>query len=89
MRLALLTERCNAVATQLRVVAVAAALAYSGTASATLMERGNGLIYDSVLNVTWMQNADPAPGFFFNWFDALAWAADLTFDGLTDGAYPV
>ena len=32
----------------------------SGAAQATLIDRGGGLIYDSVLNVTWLQNANLA-----------------------------
>ncbi|MDO8845117.1 DUF1566 domain-containing protein [Methylicorpusculum sp.] len=32
----------------------------NGTAQATLHDRGNGLVYDDVLNVTWLQNANLA-----------------------------
>ncbi|MBL8472507.1 MAG: DUF1566 domain-containing protein [Rhodocyclaceae bacterium] len=39
---------------------LAAILAFSGNAQATLFDRGNGLIYDDVLNVTWLQNANLA-----------------------------
>ena len=35
-------------------------LSLSGAAQATLINRGGGLIYDSTLNVTWLQNADLA-----------------------------
>lgn len=31
-----------------------------GTAAASLIDRGNGLLYDTVLNVTWLQDADLA-----------------------------
>ena len=31
----------------------------SGTAQATLIARGSGLIYDAVLNVTWPADAKP------------------------------
>jgi PEP-CTERM motif len=37
-----------------------ATLAASGTGHAALFDRGNGLIYDSTLNLTWMQNANLA-----------------------------
>jgi len=37
-----------------------AVLAMSGAANATLMDRGNGLIYDDVLDITWLQNANYA-----------------------------
>ena len=51
-----------------------------GTAHATLIDRGGGLIYDSALNVTWMQDAQYAitSGFDadgrLNWRTANAWA---------------
>ena len=38
-------------------LAVAGMLA-SGVAQATLVDRGGGLIYDTTLNITWLQNAD-------------------------------
>ena len=31
----------------------------SASALATLIDRGHGLIYDSALDVTWLQNANP------------------------------
>ena len=42
------------------ILALLADLALSGAAQATLIDRGGGLIYDSVLNVTWLQNANLA-----------------------------
>jgi hypothetical protein len=33
-------------------------LLLAGIAQATLFDRGNGLIYDNVLNITWTQNAN-------------------------------
>ena len=35
-----------------------AGLLLAGKADATLFDRGNGLIYDNVLNITWTQNAN-------------------------------
>ena len=32
----------------------------AGTAQASLLDRGNGMIYDDVLNITWMQDANLA-----------------------------
>jgi hypothetical protein len=46
---------------KLRTLAVSLAVAgLASTAQAALIDRGNGLIYDSVLNVTWLQNANLA-----------------------------
>ena len=42
--------------------ACALTLAVSTTANAALVDRGGGLIYDDVLNVTWLQNANAALG---------------------------
>jgi hypothetical protein len=41
-------------------LAMLAGLALSGAAQATLIDRGGGLIYDDVLNITWLQNANLA-----------------------------
>lgn len=48
----------------------------AGTANAGLIDRGNGLIYDDVLDVTWLQNATLA-GTTMNWNDSVAWADSL------------
>ena len=42
------------------IFALLAGLAFSGAAQATLIDRGGGLIYDDVLNLTWLQNANLA-----------------------------
>lgn len=39
---------------------MAAALMLPGVAGATLIDRGNGLIYDDVLDITWLQDANYA-----------------------------
>ena len=58
----------------MRIVAAAFCLMLLGTGSsqATLIDRGGGLIYDDVLDVTWMQDAA------YNWTtgytDRLSWA---------------
>lgn len=54
-------------------------------AQAALIDRGGGLIYDDVLNITWLQDANYAKtsGYdtngLMNWQDAVAWAANLTY----------
>lgn len=52
-------------------------------ANATLIDRGNGMIYDSTQNITWLQNANLA-GTFMTWDDSVAWAAGLSVGGFTD-----
>ena len=42
------------------ILALLAGLSLSGAAQATLIDRGGGLIYDTGLNVTWLQNANLA-----------------------------
>jgi len=40
------------------IVALAAGLAFTGISHAALYDRGSGLIYDDVLNITWLQDAN-------------------------------
>ena len=56
-----------------------------GAAHATLIDRGGGLIYDTVLNVTWLQDANYAKTSGYsstgalNWGQATTWAANLIY----------
>ena len=68
---------------------------------AILIDRGGGLIYDSGLNITWLQDANYADttgyddilygidtdGTMF-WADGVAWAADLVYQGFEDWRLP-
>jgi hypothetical protein len=69
----------------LTTVLCAAALAYAGAAQARLHDRGGGLIFDDVLNVTWLQDANLAQTSGLsadgrlNFQQATDWAADLVF----------
>ena len=49
----------------------------AGSAQAALFDRGGGLIYDDVLNVTWLQNASYAGKMSAD--IAISWAADFTY----------
>lgn len=62
----------------------------SGGAQAALMDRGGGLLYDSDLNVTWLQDANYAAGSTYDgidgafdgrmrWVNAIAWAENLSY----------
>jgi hypothetical protein len=56
-----------------------------GNAQAALFNRGGGLIYDDVLNITWLQDANYAKtsGYdadgLMSWNQAMVWAANLVF----------
>lgn len=57
----------------------------SGAAQAALHDRGGGLLYDDVLDVTWLADANYAKTSGYdadgamNWQDALTWAANLSY----------
>jgi hypothetical protein len=61
----------------------------TNSAQALLIDRGNGLLYDNVLKVTWLQDANYAQTSGYsatgqmNWASANTWADNLIFDGLT------
>jgi len=72
------------------ILALLAGLAFSGAAQATLIDRGGGLIYDDVLNLTWLQNANYGAGSSYDnggsttdgrmtWANAVAWADTLVY----------
>lgn len=56
------------------------------TTNAELIDRGNGLIYDTAQNLTWTQNANingKKP-----WHTAMAWAENLVYGGFDDWRLP-
>ena len=72
-------------ASRLATLASWAVLLLASTAQASLHDMGGGLLYDDVLDVTWLQDADYArsSGFKPNgkmpWADAMKWVADLVY----------
>ena len=64
------------------------------SAQAALHDRGNGMIYDDVLDITWLQDANYAytSGYDndnkMDWFEARAWAAQLEYGGYNDWRLP-
>ena len=62
------------------------ALCIMSTSHAALIDRGNGMIYDDVLNITWLQNANLAGN--MSWQDSLDWAGDLVYGGFSDWRLP-
>jgi hypothetical protein len=59
-------------------------------AQATLIDRGGGLLYDNVLNLTWLQDANYAKTSGYDadgrmdWNSATTWAANLVYGGYSD-----
>jgi len=86
-----------------RILGLGLILAFglSGAAQATLIDRGGGLIYDDVLNITWLRDANYAATQFTNsggsegdadglmtWDAATAWADGLSYyDSVRDVTY--
>ena len=62
-------------------------LLLSFNATAALYDRENGLIYDDVLDITWLQDANYAQTSGYDndgkmsWADAKAWSSNLSFEG--------
>lgn len=56
------------------------------SSSAGLYDRGRGLIYDDVLNITWLQDA--GLGGAKNWDNALKWVNNFVFAGYDDWRLP-
>jgi hypothetical protein len=76
------------------VLAMALILSFSTGSWAALIDRGGGMIYDTALNVTWLQDANyaktsgaSATG-LMTWADAKTWAANLSYGGYTDWRLP-
>lgn len=67
----------------IRVLTASALALVMGSAQAELFDRGGGLIYDNVLNVTWLQDANYAKTSGYDtdgrmdWNSATTWTANL------------
>lgn len=67
------------------LVLVCAGTLSSGVAHATLIDRGSGLLYDDVLKITWLQDANYAKTSGYDadgkmsWGEAKTWASNLVF----------
>jgi hypothetical protein len=77
----------------LLLIALLASVVVTSTSQASLIDRGNGLLYDDVLNVTWLQDANYAHTSSYaganstgqmDWATAKTWAADLVYGGYND-----
>lgn len=81
----------------LPLLAIPTAIAFSSPAHAALYDRGNGMIYDSSQNITWLQDANYAntSGYTttnfagrMTWDQATAWADQLVYGGYDDWRLP-
>ncbi len=66
----------------------------AGNAQATLIDRGEGMIYDDVQKITWLKDANYAktsgydPDGFMTWQSADDWAGTLIYGGYSDWRLP-
>lgn len=81
------------------LTALAGGLVLMGSSQAALIDRGGGMIYDSDLQITWVQNANLATGSVYDdgastvdgrmsWINAKAWAENLVYGGFSDWRLP-
>ena len=76
------------------LAAVASVLLSVSPASADLIDLGNGMIYDTMQDLTWLQDAKYTQTSGIDsdgklpFAEAVAWAASLEFDGLDDWRLP-
>jgi hypothetical protein len=80
------------------VAVLCATLTLPGLASAALIDRGGGLIYDTDLNITWLADAnyaytsgydqEDATDGLMSWSYAKTWADQLVYSGFTNWRLP-
>ncbi len=90
--------------TRLVALLLAGGLGFTGAAQAALHDRGGGLIYDDVLEITWLWDANYGAGSAYDdggyddggdttdgrmtWDNAVAWADGLSYGGYDDWRLP-
>ena len=76
------------------LITIVSIFIFSGITSATLWDRGNGLIYDDVLDITWLQDANYAKTSGYDadgtmtWNASIDWADQLSYGGYDDWRLP-
>jgi hypothetical protein len=82
-----------------KLTALWLALGIVGGAQAALFDRGNGLIYDDIFNITWMSDMNyvATSGYsgsgvltngLIDWYAATTWAEGLNYGGFSDWRLP-
>jgi hypothetical protein len=72
----------------LSVLNIITLLIFWTSAPAALIDNGSGLIYDTVLNITWAQPESQPALSSRTWEDANVWASDLTLGGVSGWRLP-
>ncbi len=67
---------------------LALVLGFSSTVTAALIDRGNGMIYDSDQNLTWLQDASMSDFDAEDWHAAMSWVDNLNHGGFSDWRLP-
>ncbi len=62
---------------------------FAGPVYAALIDRGTGMIYDTDLGITWLQNTAMSGSPFYEWSLAANWAEQLEYGGYDDWRLPV
>jgi hypothetical protein len=68
--------------------ALLCALCFANASNARLFDRGSGLIYDDLLDITWLQYANYS-GQTMSWDEAINWVGNLAYQGYDDWRLPV
>jgi hypothetical protein len=93
----LITRRDGTMRKFILALTAAMVFGFTGSSEATLYDRGGGMIYDSVLNITWLQDANYAKTSGYSigtgtgamtWSQAVAWADQLVYGGYSDWRLP-
>lgn len=60
---------------------------FTAPSRAELLDRGNGLIYDDIMDITWLEHANYS-GNTMTWDNAISWADNFVFQGYSDWRLP-
>ena len=81
-----MSNRSGASARVWAMALMVAAVAICSSASATLLDRGSDMVYDTVLDITWTRQAGDGVG--RSWAQSVAWADNLVLAGFDDWRLP-
>ncbi len=70
------------------LIAVSISIVFAAPSNAELFDRGYGLIYDDVLDITWYDSPDLYNDGTMEWLEAYTWADELVVKGFNDWRLP-